>query len=51
MTHYINKNGSVVSPSPEGKVPAGLDAVLAVRTAVLNDTYDVFCEQHSHLVA
>jgi len=30
---------------------AGLDAVLAVRTAVLNDTYDGFCEQHSHLVA
>jgi hypothetical protein len=31
--------------------PAGLDAVLAVRTAVLNGTYDAFCEQHSHLVA
>lgn len=31
--------------------PAGLDAVLALRTAVLNDTYDAFCEQHSHLVA
>jgi hypothetical protein len=27
--------------------PEGLDAVLAVRTAVLNDTYDAFCEQHS----
>jgi len=31
--------------------PAGLDAVLAVRTKVLNDTYDAFCEQHSLLVA
>jgi len=31
--------------------PEGLDAVLAVRTAVLNDTYDAFCEQHSLLVA
>jgi len=31
--------------------PEGLDAVLAVRTAVLNDTYDGFCEQHSLLVA
>ncbi len=31
--------------------PAGLDAVLAVRTAVLNDTYDAFCEQHALLVA
>ncbi len=31
--------------------PEGLDAVLAVRTAVLNDSYDVFCEQHSLLVA
>lgn len=31
--------------------PEGLDAVLAVRTAVLNDTYDAFCEQHSRLVA
>jgi hypothetical protein len=31
--------------------PEGLDAVLAVRTAVLNDTYDDFCEQHSLLVA
>ena len=31
--------------------PEGLDAVLAVRTAVLNDTYDTFCEQHSLLVA
>jgi hypothetical protein len=29
----------------------GLDAVLAVRTAVMNDTYDAFCEQHSLLVA
>ena len=31
--------------------PEGLDAVLAVRTAVLNDTYDAFCEQHARLVA
>jgi len=31
--------------------PEGLDAVLAVHTAVLNDTYDAFCEQHSLLVA
>ena len=31
--------------------PEGLDAVLAVRTAVLNHTYDTFCEQHSLLVA
>jgi len=31
--------------------PEGLDAILAVRTAVLNDTYDAFCEQHSLLVA
>jgi hypothetical protein len=31
--------------------PEGLDAVLAARTAVLNDTYDAFCEQHSLLVA
>lgn len=31
--------------------PEGLDAVLAVRTAVLNDTYNAFCEQHSRLVA
>ncbi len=31
--------------------PAGLDAVLALRTAVLNGTYDAFCEQHSHLLA
>jgi hypothetical protein len=31
--------------------PAGLDAVLAARTAVLNETYDAFCEQHSLLVA
>jgi hypothetical protein len=31
--------------------PEGLDAVLAVRTAVLNDTYDTFCELHSLLVA
>jgi hypothetical protein len=31
--------------------PEGLDAVLAVRTAVLNDTYDAFCEQHSLLLA
>jgi len=29
----------------------GLDAVLAVRTAVLNDTYDAFCEQHARLIA
>ena len=31
--------------------PAGLDAVLALRTAVLNGSYDAFCEQHSHLLA
>ena len=31
--------------------PTGLDAVLALRTAVLNGTYDAFCEQHSHLLA
>jgi hypothetical protein len=31
--------------------PAGLDAVLALRTAVLNGTYDAFCQQHSHLLA
>ncbi len=31
--------------------PEGLDAVLAVRTAVLNETYDAFCEQQSLLVA
>ena len=31
--------------------PEGLDAVLAVRTAVLNDTSDAFCEQYSLLVA
>jgi hypothetical protein len=31
--------------------PAGLDAVLALRTAVLNGTYDAFCEQHPHLLA
>lgn len=31
--------------------PAGLDAVLAVRTAVLNDTYDAFCQQHALLLA
>jgi hypothetical protein len=31
--------------------PDGLDAVLSVRTAVLNDTYDSFCVQQSLLVA
>jgi hypothetical protein len=31
--------------------PHGLDAVLALRTAVLNDTYGDFCQQHSRLVA
>lgn len=31
--------------------PEGLDAVLAVRTAVLNETYDEFCEQQALLVA
>jgi hypothetical protein len=31
--------------------PAGLDAVLALHTAVLNGTYDAFCQQHSHLLA
>lgn len=31
--------------------PQGLDAVLAVRTAVLNDTYDDFCAQHARLLA
>ncbi len=30
--------------------PAGLDAVLALRTAVLNGSYDAFCEQHSQLL-
>ena len=31
--------------------PDGLDAVLALRTAVLNDTSDEFWKAHSHLVA
>ena len=31
--------------------PEGLDALLAVRTAVLNETYDEFCTQHARLVA
>lgn len=31
--------------------PEGLDAVLALRTAVLNDTYDDFWEHRSRLVA
>jgi hypothetical protein len=31
--------------------PAGLDAVLALRTAVLNGTSDAFCEQHAQLLA
>lgn len=31
--------------------PAGLDAVLALRIAVLNGTYDAFCQRHSHLLA
>jgi hypothetical protein len=31
--------------------PAGLDAILALRTAVLNGSYDAFCEQHPHLLA
>lgn len=31
--------------------PHGLDAVLALRTAVLNGTYGDFCQQHSRLVA
>ena len=31
--------------------PAGLDAVLALRTAVLNGTYDQFWEGRPHLVA
>jgi hypothetical protein len=30
--------------------PQGLDAVLALRTSVMNDTYNAFCEQHSLLV-
>ena len=30
--------------------PEGLDAVLALRTTVLNGTYDSFCEQQSLLV-
>ncbi len=31
--------------------PDGLDAVLALRTAVLNDTYDEFWKEQPHLVA
>lgn len=31
--------------------PLGLAAVLALRTAVLNGTYDDFCQQHPRLVA
>ncbi len=31
--------------------PEGLDAVLAVRTSVLNEAYDDFCERHALLVA
>jgi hypothetical protein len=31
--------------------PDGLDAVLALRTAVLNGTYDAFWKEQSHLVA
>ncbi len=31
--------------------PAGLDAVLALRTAVLNGTYDQFWQGRPHLVA
>jgi hypothetical protein len=31
--------------------PEGLGAVLALRTSVLNDTFDSFCEQHSLLIA
>jgi hypothetical protein len=31
--------------------PQGLDAVLALRTAALNDTYDDFWEEHPRLVA
>ncbi len=47
------KRWSVRGPNGRacGFPPEGLDAVLAVRTAVLNDTYDAFCEQHALLVA
>lgn len=31
--------------------PDGLDAVLALRTAVLNRTYDDFWQEQSHLIA
>ena len=31
--------------------PEGVDAVLSLRTAQLNHTYDLFWEQQSHLVA
>jgi hypothetical protein len=31
--------------------PEGLDAVLAARIAVLNETYDAFCAQQPLLVA
>jgi hypothetical protein len=31
--------------------PEGLSAVLALRTAVLNDTFDSFCGQHLLLIA
>ena len=31
--------------------PEGLDAVLALRTAVLNENYDSFCKQQARLVA
>jgi hypothetical protein len=31
--------------------PAGLDAVLALRVALLNGTYDSFCKQQPHLLA
>ncbi len=32
-------------------IPEGLDAVLALRTSVLNETYDEFWEQQPRLVA
>jgi hypothetical protein len=34
-----------------GFPPEGLDAVLALRTSVLNETYDEFWEEQPRLVA
>jgi hypothetical protein len=31
--------------------PEGLDAVLALRTTVLNGAYDDFWKEHPHLIA